>query len=101
MKNYILFLIISIFLSSCEHQQNSKHEEFPFLIPKEKPNRPLSEAMERNYDAYMSIRPKQNELYTQFKYTKLKGFDYNGGDGTLTRRDPSKVIYENRKLSGR
>lgn len=97
MKNYILFLIISMIFSSCEHQQNSKHEEFPFLIPKEKPNRPLSEAMERNYDAYMSIRPEQNELYTQFKYTKLKGFDYNGGDGTLTRRDPSKVIYENGK----
>ena len=37
------------------------------------------------------------ELYTQFKYTELKGFDYHGGDGTVTRRDPSKVIYENGK----
>ncbi|MFY0625006.1 MAG: family 43 glycosylhydrolase [Reichenbachiella sp.] len=70
---------------------------FPFLIPSEKPNRPLSAAVERNYDAYENIRLEQSELYTQFKYTELKGFDYNGGDGTITRRDPSKVIFENGK----
>lgn len=56
-----------------------------------KPGRSLSSAVERNYDAYFSIRPEQNDLYTQFKYTKLKGFDYNGGDSTTTRRDTSKV----------
>ena len=70
---------------------------FPYDMPKEKPERPLSAAMERNYDAYMGIRPETNELYTQFKYTRLKGFDYNGGDGTISRRDLSKVIYENGK----
>ena len=65
----------------------------PFLM-----NCPLlSAAVERNYDAYLSLRPEQNELYTQFKYTELKGFDYNEGDGTITRRDPSKVIFENGK----
>ncbi|MDE2954401.1 MAG: family 43 glycosylhydrolase, partial [Gemmatimonadota bacterium] len=33
-----------------------------------------------------------NELYSQFRYTELEGLDYRGGDGRLTRRDPSKVI---------
>lgn len=70
---------------------------FPYHAPDEKPNRPLSAAVERNYDAYLSVRPETNELYTQFRYTKLKGFDYNGGNGTVTRRDPSKVIFANGK----
>jgi len=70
---------------------------FPYDFPVEKPEMPLSEAMERNYDAYPSIRPEWNELYSQFKYTELKGFDYHGGDGTITRRDPSKVIFANGK----
>ncbi len=56
----------------------------------------MSAAMLRN-NAYESEYPMENELYTTFKYTEVKGFDYNGGDGTLTRRDPSKVIFENGK----
>ena len=78
-------------------QENQPATGFPFLIPSEKPARPLSAAVARNYDEYEAIRPEQNELYTQFKYTKLKGFDYHGGDGTVTRRDPSKVIFANGK----
>jgi hypothetical protein len=70
---------------------------FPFKLPKEKPNREMSAAMERNYDAYLAPRPENNELYSQFKYTELKGFDYNNGDGTISRRDPSKVIFANGK----
>jgi len=75
-----------------EHQHQSTGA-FPFVMPNEKPDRPLSRAVARNYDGYESIRPEQNELYSQFKYTKLAGFDYHGGDGTVTRRDPSKVIF--------
>ncbi|MBK1875321.1 glycoside hydrolase family 117 protein [Pelagicoccus mobilis] len=70
---------------------------FPFMLPAEKPDRQLSSAMERLYDNYPAERPEKNELYTQFKYTKLEGFDYNGGNGTISRRDPSKVIYANGK----
>ncbi|MEM9929420.1 MAG: family 43 glycosylhydrolase [Bacteroidota bacterium] len=70
---------------------------FPFILPKEKPNRPLSKAMARNYDAYPAPRPQHNELYSQFKYTKLEGLDYNNEDGTISRRDPSKVIFANGK----
>lgn len=72
-------------------------EGFPFVLPKTKPDRELSSAMERNYTQYLAPRPEDNELYTQFRYTKLKGFDYNGNDGTISRRDPSKVIFENGK----
>ncbi|WP_010520294.1 glycoside hydrolase family 117 protein [Aquimarina agarivorans] len=70
---------------------------FPFILPKEKPNRPLSASMERNYDMYGAPRPEHNDFFTRFKYTELKGFDNNNGDGTITRRDPSKVIFENGK----
>lgn len=70
---------------------------FPYHLPEEKPDQPLSAAMERAYTDYLGVRPEHNELYTQFKYTKLKGLDYHGGDGTVTRRDPSKVIFENGK----
>ena len=65
------------------------------MLPDEKPDRSLSAAMERNYDAYLAPRPENNELYSQFKYTELKGFDYNDHDGTISRRDPSKVIFAN------
>lgn len=70
---------------------------FPFILPKEKPERELSAAMERNYNNYLAPRPEDNELYSQFKYTELKGFDYHGHNGTISRRDPSKVIFENGK----
>ena len=91
----ILGMILLVVLVSCNTKKTQ--EAFPFILPKEKPNRPLSAAMLRNYDQYMAPRPEDNELYTQFKYTELKGFDYNDYDGTISRRDPSKVIYENGK----
>ena len=67
------------------------------MLPKEKPDRPLSAALKRNYSAYPAPRPEHNELYSLFKYTELKGFDYNNHDGTISRRDPSKVIFANGK----
>lgn len=104
MKKFLFSLVVCTALFSCQENQKVKGEktedtkkEFPFFIPAEKPDRPLSAAVKRNYEAYENIRPEQTELYTQFKYTKLKGLDYNNGDGTITRRDPSKVIFENGK----
>lgn len=70
---------------------------FPYNMPEERPNRPLSAALERNYDAYLGARQETNELYSQFKFTKLEGFSYNDGDGTISRRDPSKIIHVNGK----
>jgi hypothetical protein len=56
---------------------------------------PLSQAMERLYTRYPAPTYWWNELYTQFRYTPLQGFDYNDGDGTLARRDPSKIVKAN------
>ena len=68
---------------------------FPYTVTKDTHSRTLSTAMRRSFDNYLTPRPQDNELYSQFKYTQLKGFDYNGGDGTISRRDPTKVVFEN------
>jgi len=70
---------------------------FPYTITDSTGNRILSAAMERSFHHYSAIHPRSNELYSQFKYTELKGLDYNGHDGTISRRDPSKIIFENGK----
>ncbi len=70
---------------------------FPFILPERKPDRPLGAAMERIYTKYEAPQPQDNELFSQFKYTELKGFDYHGHDGTVSRRDPSKVILHDGK----
>jgi hypothetical protein len=89
---FTIFLILAITISQAQNQS-----AFPYKLPKAKPDRPLSAAMERNYDAYLAPRPEDNELYSQFKYTELKGFDYNNHNGTISRRDPSKIIFANGK----
>ncbi|MCP5519993.1 MAG: family 43 glycosylhydrolase [Verrucomicrobiales bacterium] len=68
---------------------------FPYILPMSKPARPLSAAMERLYDDYSAPTPESNELYSTFKFTPLEGLDYHDGDGTISRRDPSKVIRAN------
>ncbi|MCL7762557.1 family 43 glycosylhydrolase [Polaribacter sp. Z014] len=95
----ISFLVLLMSCNSKKTVEKPALEEkgFPFLMPHTKPDIKLSTAMERNYDAYMGVQPKYNELYSQFKYTPLKGLDYSNHDGTITRRDPSKVIFENGK----
>ena len=85
-------------IALCASFSTAKDREcFPLVLPEEKPDIELSAAMERLYTEYPAARPEDNELYSQFKYTELKGLDYNGGDGTVTRRDPSKVIFANGK----
>ncbi|SDF24009.1 glycoside hydrolase family 117 protein [Cellulophaga baltica] len=95
MKKQQLILPLVGLLLLVSHTATS--QSFPFKLPKEKPNQPLSAAMNRNYENYTAPRPEDNELYTQFKYTEIKGLDYSNHDGTITRRDPSKVIFENGK----
>ena len=53
--------------------------------------------MERLYNDYLAPTPEANELYSTFKFTPLEGLDYHNGDGTISRRDPSKVIRVNGK----
>ncbi|MBK1875790.1 glycoside hydrolase family 117 protein [Pelagicoccus mobilis] len=85
-----------LLLSGCQ-KEAANEDGFPFVLPAEKPERQLSEALHRNYDNFEAARPEDNEFYSLFKYTELEGFDYNNFDGTITRRDPSKVIFHNGK----
>ena len=99
---YLFYITICVFtLISCgdgkETENISTEPDFPFILPKERPNQELSLSLNRNYTEYEAPRPENNEFFTKFKYTELKGFDYNNHDGTITRRDPSKVIFENGK----
>ncbi len=66
--------------------------QFPYRMPLEKPDMPLSQAMERAYAQYEAPSYWWNGLYSQFRYTPLEGLDYRDGDGTITRRDPSKIV---------
>ncbi|MEM9418536.1 MAG: glycoside hydrolase [Planctomycetota bacterium] len=70
-------------------------DAFPYTVTPEVWDRPLSAAMQRQADTRPFSRPEENPLFTNFKYTPLQGFDYSDGDGTVSRRDPSKIIYEN------
>jgi len=72
---------------------------FPYgAVASEKPDMPLSKAMVRVYDGtYKGVDCFRNELFSNFKYTPLEGFDYHGGDGTVSRRDSTKVIRANGK----
>ena len=88
-------LVIAMLMAGCSSLE--KQDGFPFLLPKEKPNRMMSLALERNYDNFAAARPENNELFSLFKYTELKGLDYNNFDGTVTRRDPSKILFRNGK----
>ena len=105
-KSLILFgLLIALVTCGTETQKETSEAEinekpikvFPQKLPMEKPDMQLSAALNRLYDAYPAPKPQENELFSQFKYTELKGFDYNDHDGTISRRDPSKVIFENGK----
>jgi hypothetical protein len=66
---------------------------FPYGNPPEKkPGMQLSAAMGRVWDQWPARWPEANELYSNFKYTELEGFDYSDHDGTVSRRDATKVI---------
>jgi len=84
-------------LACTKKGSDTEQGPFPYTVTEETGNRKLSAAMERSFHYYSAIHPRNNELYTQFKYTELRGLDYHGHDGTISRRDPSKIIFENGK----
>ncbi|TWT49377.1 Glycosyl hydrolases family 43 [Rubripirellula amarantea] len=96
MRNEMLVLLTGVFIA-LTGTGRVEAQGFPWDIPQTKPDRPMSAAMERLYSQYLTPRPEDNELFSSFKYTKLEGLDYHDGDGTISRRDPSKVIRENGK----
>lgn len=97
MQHFGILFFMAVLFVSCSQQPSKNEGGFPFHLPNEKPDRAMSAAMERIYTNYLAPRPEDNELFSQFKYTELKGFDYNGYDGTISRRDPSKIIFFNNK----
>ncbi len=67
---------------------------FPYTVTETTAERyaeTMSESTKRVLTGYMGYRPEENPLFTNFKYTPLKGLEYPD-DGTLSRRDPSKVV---------
>jgi hypothetical protein len=71
-------------------QGHGKTRPFPAKSPVIKPtDRPLSTAMQRLYDQWNPQEDRANELYSNFKYSRLEGFSY---ENNSSRRDPSKVL---------
>ena len=93
---FVSIILVLLVLSCSEGTKapDELSEAFPYgNIPREKPDRPLSAAMHRVYDgSFDALEVATNELFSNFKYTPLVGFDYHGGDGTRSRRDATKVI---------
>ncbi len=77
--------------------QNLPVEPYPYEHQAEKPQIQLSKAMNRVYDLFDAATPQDNELYTQFRYSKIDGLDFHDGDGTITRRDPTRIVKANGK----
>lgn len=97
MKNKIAIISLCLGLIGCKEVKENPTSTFPLSIKEVKADRPMSSAMHRAFHHYDSPRLLDNELYSNFRYTKLEGFEYNDGDGTISRRDPSKIIFENGK----
>lgn len=68
---------------------------FPYSITEDTKHRNLSAALKRSLHQHDGDTPKTNQLSSCFKYTPLQGLDYHDGDGTVSRRDPSKIIFAN------
>lgn len=102
MRLLSLLTLLALFTLSCGQTQKenitNQVDEFPDgfpygNVPSEKPNTPMSAAFERIYEGtYTGVDAHSNELFSRFKYTPLKGFDYGNEDGKISRRDASKVV---------
>lgn len=62
---------------------------FPAKIPSEKPDYPVSAAVERLYDVWNPYEDRGSELYSNFKYSPVEGLPRSA---TISRRDPTKIL---------
>lgn len=85
-------LLVLVALGMGTLTQAADGPQFPYKLPKDRPDMPLSEAMDRLYSQYSAVTPEWSELSSNFSFTRLEGLDYRGGDGTVSRRDPSKIV---------
>ncbi len=87
---FICILVVYSELLSIAYSQENNVKTFPAKIPLEKPaDRSLSAAMERLYDVWNPHEDRGNELFSNFKYSRLEGFSY---ENNTSRRDPSKIL---------
>lgn len=95
----ILLSALAIFACQQTTEGTIEEEWFPYgNLPRSKPDKPLSAALDRVYEgSYGSLEVATNELFSNFKYTPLEGLDYSNGDGTLSRRDATKIVRANGK----
>ena len=70
-------------------EAEGQSDPFPALIPAKKPEGPLSAAVGRLYGRWNPHADRANELFSNFRYSPLDGFSY---EGNVSRRDPSKVL---------
>ena len=88
-RSIVLLLALGLF-SQAWAGEPAQSKPFPAKIPLAKPtDRPLSAAIERLYDVWNPHEDRGNELYSNFKYSRLEGFSYANN---ASRRDPSKVL---------
>lgn len=67
-----------------------KSTGFPAIVPLEKPtDRPLSLSMSRLYDVWNPHEDRGNELFSNFKYSRVTGI---GREPGVSRRDPSTIV---------
>ena len=83
-RNRIVSVVFAC-TASMLHANAAEPSGFPYGLRDKKPDRPLSVAMERLYDHYPAPTPEKNELFSNFRYTRLEGFDYHNHDGTISR----------------
>lgn len=92
-RSHFLAVGLTILLSpgfGLTSRADTEYKPFPALVPTEKPaDRPLSSAMDRLYEMWNPREDRGNELYSNFKYSELEGFSY---EGNTSRRDPTKVL---------
>ena len=96
-SGFLIIIFLIIFSCNEELNQDQNESAFPYSVTEKASKRELSTAMQRSFTQYDAPLLSENELYSQFRYTRINGFDYNDYDGTITRRDPSKIIMENGK----
>ncbi len=83
-------VIAGCFAVGSEAAEPGADRAFPAKLPMAKPaDRPLSAAMERLYDVWNPLEDRGNELFSNFKYTRLEGFSR---EPNVSRRDPTKVL---------
>lgn len=68
---------------------NDTSKAFPGVMPMEKPDRPMSAAWSRMWDRWNPHEDRCNELYSNFKYSRLQGLPRQEN---VSRRDPTKVV---------